>query len=231
MAKRATAQAKRADRTYLTEVEAKQLLQSAGIPVVVSSLARTKKEALALSQQSGFPVVLKVASPDILHKSDCGGVRVGLTSARQVGEAYHDIMAAVKEKTPKARVYGVSVQKMAPPGIEVIIGMTRDVQFGPVLMFGIGGTLVELLKDVSFRIVPVTLWDAAQMVREIKGFPLLQGYRGQPPVDLPALERLIAQVSQFVERHPEIDQLDLNPVFVYPDGAVAADARIVLKAP
>ncbi len=138
-------------------------------------------------------------------------------------------MAAVKKKEPKARIHGVSVQPMAKPGVEVIIGMTKDAQFGPVLMFGLGGILVEILKDVSFRIVPLEKKDAREMIRDIKGYPVLEGYRGQPPSDVAALENMIIKVSAFVEKTPEIKELDLNPVFAYNKGAVAVDARVVLE--
>jgi acyl-CoA synthetase (NDP forming) len=222
--------ARREKRVLLTEVESKQVLEEAGINVVKAKLARSMKEAAAISREVGFPVVLKVASPDIFHKSDIGGVKVGLGNAAQVSKAYREIMAAVKEKEPKATVHGVSVQPMAKAGVEVIIGMTKDAQFGPVIMFGLGGILVEILKDVSFRIVPLLKKDAREMIRDIKGYPVLEGYRGQPPSDVGALEDMILKVSDFVERNPIIKELDLNPVFAYKDGAVAVDARIVLEA-
>ncbi len=216
-------------RALLTEFESKELLRQAGIPVVETRLAASREEAISLSRELHLPVALKIASPDIVHKSDIGGVRLGLRNARQVGKAYDDILKAVREKVPQARVQGVTVQKMARPGIEVIIGMTKDAQFGPVLMFGLGGILVEILKDVSFRIVPITLLDAREMVREIKGYPVLQGYRGQEPVDITKLEDMLVKVSDFVEKTPEIKELDLNPVFAYKDSALAVDARIVLE--
>jgi acyl-CoA synthetase (NDP forming) len=165
----------------------------------------------------------------VVHKSDSGGVKLGLANATQVGKAYDEIMSSVKKAYPEAQIDGVSVQTMAPPGVEVIVGMSKDAQFGPVLMFGLGGILVEVLKDVSFRIVPVTERDAGEMVKEIKGYPLLQGYRGQKPANIPALEQLIVKVSQFVEKNPQIRELDLNPIFAYPDKAVAVDARIILE--
>ncbi len=222
-------QAKQENRTQLTEIESKELLQEAGISVIETKLARTKKEAISLSKSIGFPIVLKVASPDIIHKSDSGGVKLGLANVTQVGNAYSEIMSSIRQGFPKARVQGVSVQKMACPGIEVIIGVSRDAQFGPVLMFGLGGILVEVLKDVSFRIIPLTRQDAEEMIREIKGYPLLQGYRGQEPADIPYLEQLIVKVSELVEQYPQIKELDLNPVFAYKDGAVAVDARIILE--
>jgi len=216
-------------RTLLTEIESKELLRQVGISVIDTRLAISREEAISISRQLGFPVVLKIASPDIVHKSDAGGVKLGLKTSKQVGKAYDDILAAIGQKYSEAKIQGVSVQKMARPGVEVIMGMSKDAQFGPVLMFGLGGILVEILKDVSFRIVPLTKRDARAMIREIKGYPLLEGYRGQEPVDVANLEELILKVSSFAEQHPEVKELDLNPVFAYSDGAVAADARIVLE--
>jgi len=216
-------------RSLLTEVEAKELLRQSGINVVDTRLATSREEAVSISQQLGFPVVLKIISPDVVHKSDAGGVKLDLKTASQVGKAYGDILKSIKKEYPEARIQGVSVQKMARPGVEVIIGMSQDAQLGPVLMFGLGGILVEILKDVSFRIVPLTRRDAREMIREIKGYPLLEGYRGQEPVDVARLEETILQVSSFVEAHPEITELDLNPVFAYSDGTLAVDARVVLE--
>jgi len=216
-------------QNLLTEVESKELLKKAGIPVVEAKLSRSKKEAVSISKEMGFPIVLKISSPDVIHKSDSGGVKLGLANATQVGKAYSEIISSIKKAYPKALIEGVSVQPMAPPGVEVIVGMSKDPQFGPVLMFGLGGILVEVLKDVSFRIVPVTERDAREMIREIKGYPVLEGYRGQKPASIPALEKLIVKVSQFVEKNPQIKELDLNPIFAYPDKAVAVDARIILE--
>lgn len=224
-------QARREKRTQLTEIESKEFLKEAGIAVVEAKLARAKKEAISLSKEMGFPVVLKVISPDVIHKSDSGGVKLGLKNITQVGNAYSEIVSAVKQHYPKAKIHGISVQKMARPGVEVIIGMTKDAQFGPVLMFGLGGVLVEVLKDVSFRIVPLAKRDAREMIKEIKGYPLLEGYRGQEPADVPFLEDLLVKVSDFVDKNPEIKELDLNPIFAYKDGAVAVDARVILEAP
>ncbi len=216
-------------RTILTEIESKQLIKQAGISVSETRLATSGEEAISISKQFGFPVVLKIASPDVVHKSDAGGVKVGLRTSKQVGKAYDDILDAIRQKYPEAMIQGVSVQKMARPGVEVIIGMSKDAQFGPVLMFGLGGILVEVLKDVSFRIVPLTKRDAGEMIREIKGYPLLQGYRGQEPVDVSNLEELLLKVSDFVEQNPVVKELDLNPIFAYSNGAIAVDARVVLE--
>ena len=153
-----------------------------------------------------------------------------IRDSSQVEKAYSAMMASVKQMYPKAKIDGVSVQRMARPGVEVIVGMSKDPQFGPVLMFGLGGVLVELLKDVAFRIVPVSRFDASEMIREIKGFPMLQGFRGSEPADLEKLEKLIVSVSDFVEAHPEVKELDLNPVFAYKDGVTAVDARVVVES-
>ncbi len=221
--------ARQEKRTLLTEVESKELLKAARIPVVETKLATSKTEAMELAKTMGFPVVMKIVSPDVSHKSDAGGVRLNIQNATQAGKAYSEILANVKKHYPKAKIVGLTVQKMAKQGIEVIIGMTKDAQFGPVIMFGLGGILVEVLKDVSFRIVPMTKRDAAEMITEIKGFPILKGYRGQDPADVPFLEELIVKVSDFVDKNPEIKELDLNPVFAYKSGALAVDARIILE--
>ncbi len=213
----------------LNEFESKEMLRRAGIPVIETRLVKTKKAAVEVAREIGFPLVMKVVSPDISHKSDAGGVRLGLTNVTQVGRAYREIIETVKTKMPQAKTEGVTVQKMAGPGTEVIIGMNKDAQFGPVMMFGLGGILVEVLEDVSFRLIPLERKDAAAMIREIKGFVLLQGVRGQPPADINALEQLLLKVSDFIDKNPQIKELDLNPVIVSPEGVVAVDARIVLE--
>jgi len=217
-------------RTVLTEVESKELVAEAGIPVIKTRLAKSKAEAIEISKKLGFPVVMKIVSPDIIHKSDIGGVKLNLANATQVGKAYAEIMAAAKKANKKADIQGVSVQKMAKPGVEVIMGMSKDAQFGPVLMFGLGGVFVEVLKDVAFRIVPLVRRDASQMIREIKGYPLLEGYRGQEPANIAALEELMLKLSAFVDKTPQIKEMDLNPIFAYKNGAVAVDARVILES-
>jgi len=222
------AKARSEGRSLLSEVEAKEVLQEAGVPVVKTLLATSQKQARELAAEVGYPVVLKIVSPDISHKSDVGGVKVGLANGKAVGDAYKEIVANAKKAVPGAKIAGVAVQPMAKSGTEVIVGMTTDPQFGPVIMFGLGGIMVEILKDVSFRIVPVTERDANQMIGEIKAHAVLDGARGQPPADKAALKSAILKVSDFVEQHPEVRELDLNPMFVYPDGALAVDARIVV---
>jgi acetate---CoA ligase (ADP-forming) subunit beta len=216
-------------RTVLTEIEAKQVFSAAGISTTATVLASSQKEAVALSEKIGFPVVLKVASPDITHKTDAGGVKVGLKNKAEVRKAYAEIMASVRPKYPRAKIDGVSVQSVARPGIEIIIGVFKDPQFGPVIMFGLGGIFVEVLKDVAFRIIPIVRRDAAEMIKEIKGYSLLNGYRGHEPAHIPSLEDMLLKVSDFVEKTPGIKEIDLNPIFAYKDSAVAVDARIVLE--
>lgn len=227
--KEAIALAKREGRTLLTEVEAKQVLKKAGLNVVETRLTTSKEEAQKVANELGFPVVMKIQSPDIIHKSDIGGVKLGIDSDELVARAYDEITAAAKKAVPKANIHGISVQAMAKQGLEVILGITKDPQFGPVLMFGLGGVLVEVLKDVAFRIVPLNKRDASQIIQEIKGYPLLEGYRGQEPASVPKLEAEILKLSEFVDKHPEIKELDLNPIFAYKDGVTAVDARIVLE--
>jgi acyl-CoA synthetase (NDP forming) len=220
--------AKKENRTVLTEIESKEVLARAGIPVTQAQLATSATEAGKLARGVGFPVVLKIVSPDITHKSDVGGVMVGLSSKKEVEAGYAAILKAVRKKQPGARIEGIAVQKMAPEGTQVIVGISKDPQFGPVVMFGLGGVLVEVLKDVSFRIVPLEKRDAAQMVREIKGYPVLEGVRGKEPSDIAAIESLILKLSAFAEANPQVEEIDLNPVFAYSDGCVAVDARIVI---
>ena len=222
--------ARKEGRTLLNEVEAKQILKEAGLSVVETRLAANKAEAQRIARELGFPVVMKILSPDIAHKSDVGGVKLGLKNEAEVAAAHDEMLAAVQRAAPNARIAGVSIQPMARQGTEVIIGMTKDAAFGPVLMFGLGGILVEVLKDVAFRVVPLTQRDARQMVREIKGYPVLQGVRGQAGADVTKLEEAILKLSAFVDAHPEIKELDMNPVFAYRDGLAAVDARIVLEA-
>ena len=216
-------------RSILTEEESKSLLKERGIRVTDTRVASSAAEAETLAKTLGYPVVLKIASTTITHKSDVGGVRLNLATGDQVQAAYAEIIASVKVKEPTAKVQGVTVQPMAPSGgVEVIVGVTRDSQFGPVLMFGLGGIAVEILQDVAFRITPLTKRDAKEIVREIKGYKLLTGFRNIKAVNLDALEDLILKVSAFADETADLAEMDLNPVMAYGDGSIAVDARIVL---
>jgi acyl-CoA synthetase (NDP forming) len=222
-------QVKKEGRSILTEFESKKILKQAGISVVETKLAKTQKEAVSLSQKMGFPVALKITSPDVIHKSDSGGVKLSINSVAEVKKAYDEILKKVRKQYPDAIIHGVSVQKMALPGTEVIVGSSKDPQFGPVIMFGLGGIFVELLKDVSFRVIPVEQRDAQEMIKEIKGYPLLQGYRGKEPANISALVEIILKISKLIEENPQIKELELNPIFAYKNKAVAVDARIILE--
>ena len=218
-------------RTVLTEVESKQIISEEGIEVVETRLAMTRNEAVAIAEEIGFPVALKTAAPGIIHKSDLGGVRLNLRSGAAVGRAYSELVKLGTQSGPSKRKSGVSVQKMAPAGVEVIIGLSQDPQFGPVMIFGLGGVFVEMLKDVSFRVVPLTARDARLMIEEIRGYPLLLGYRGQDAVDIQALEDIVLKVSRLGRKFPDIRELDLNPVIAWSNGAMAVDARVILEEP
>jgi len=215
-------------RTVLTELESKKLIAEYGIETTSINLAKTEAEAVKLSDNIGYPVVLKISSPDITHKSDAGGVKVGLKNAAEVAEAYKNIITSCLKYCPTAVVEGITVQNMAKPALEVIIGVTTDPQFGPAIMFGLGGVWVEVLKDVVFRLIPIEKVDAQKMIREIKGFNLLKGYRGQEPANVELLENLLLKVSDMIVKNPEILEMDLNPVFVSKDKAIAVDARVIL---
>jgi len=213
------------NQTVLTEFESKELLEEIGIVVPDQSLTSSKEETLSAAEKIGFPVVLKLMAEDVIHKSDTGAVKLNLKTKEEVEEAYDDLM-----KIPAQAEKKISVQNMADePITELIIGMTTDPQFGPALMFGIGGILVELLEDVSFRIAPITEYDANEMIKEIKGFPILDGYRGKPKADLDAIVKTLLKISDLVVKHEEINEMDLNPVFIYEKGLICVDARIILK--
>ena len=215
------AQARRENRTYLMEHECKELLEGMGIKTTGYLVAGSEDEAAEMAHSVGYPVALKIVSPDVVHKSDSGGVRLNLNNPDEVRAAYRDIVGLYRYQ----HIVGVSVQAMAAPGVEAIIGVTRDPNFGPVLMFGLGGIFVEVLKDVTFRILPVTEEDVEEMIAEIKGYPLLKGYRGRS-VDIPALKNLLLRISDLVAAFPEIRELDLNPVFLYSAGNCVVDARM-----
>jgi acyl-CoA synthetase (NDP forming) len=213
------------NQTVLTEFESKELLQEIGIPVPAQKLATSKDETISTAEKIGFPIVLKLMAEDIVHKSDTGAVKLNLKTIEDIEKAYDELMKIPSQKDKK-----ISVQKMADePITELIIGMTTDPQFGPALMFGIGGILVELLEDVSFRIAPITEYDAKEMIHEIKGFPILDGYRGKPKADIDAIVEVLMKISDLVTKHEEINEMDLNPVFIYEKGLICVDARIILK--
>ena len=214
-------------RNTLTEFESKLVLQEIGIPVTKQELVDAKEAAvLEAAKKIGYPVVAKLMVEDISHKSDVGAVKLNIKNDDDLKKALNELLA-IKTSSTSPRV---SIQEMAAaPITEVIIGMTTDPQFGPALMFGIGGILVELIKDVSFRIAPVSRFDCEEMIRAIQGFPLLDGFRGKKKANIQKLVDAIMAVSKFVLDYPEVQEMDLNPVFAYENAILAVDARIVLK--
>ncbi len=222
-------QAKNENRKVLLEPEAKTICSEYGIPVNKFQLAKTEKEASTYADEIGYPIVLKIVSPDIIHKSEAGGVLVNLKKTAEVASGYKKIIENAKKYKADAKIVGVLVQEMAPQSTEVIVGAIKDPQFGQTVMFGLGGIFVELLKDVNFRVAPITAEDAKEMITQLKAYPLLNGYRNTPPADIDALVAILCSVSRLVMENPEIKELDLNPVMAYPKGAKTVDARIILE--
>jgi acyl-CoA synthetase (NDP forming) len=218
-------------RTRLTEFEAKQVLSSAGISATREELATNEDEAVASAKKIGYPLVLKVASPDILHKTEAGGVKIGLADAESVRQGYRDIMAEAQKKHPNAQIHGVLIQEMVEGGLETIVGVANRPPFGPVVAFGLGGVFVELLKDVTLRLAPIDETGAAEMLEEIKGAKMLDGYRGQGAANKGELAKTIALISELaVEFNADIEELDINPLVVRGDQIIALDALITLKS-
>lgn len=216
-------------RKNLLETEAKAICEEYGIPVTKFELATDEAEAVRFAETIGYPVVLKIVSPDVIHKSDVGGVIINLQDEKAVRDAYKRILGNIKKHCPKSKIAGILVQEMAPLGTEVIIGGIKDPQFGPTVMFGLGGIFVEVLKDVTFRIAPINEEEASEMITEVKAYPLLKGYRNTPPADIKAIMEILMNTSRLITEHEEIRELDLNPVIVYSKGAKTVDARILLE--
>jgi acetyltransferase len=218
----------RMDIKQVGEVEAKEILRAYDFSILPGGLAEDADQAMEIAQRIGYPVVLKISSPDIIHKSDFGGVRINLANAEQVRDAFDLMMLRVQRRAPQARIRGGYVEKMGPRGREVILGMTRDPQFGPMLMFGLGGIFVEVMKDVTFYLAPITADEAMQMLKNTRSYALLQGARGQAPVDMEAIAVSLQRISQLVTDYPQIQELDINPYIVGEVGteAYVADARV-----
>jgi len=221
----------RSGAAQIGEVEAKEILRAYDFNVLGGQIARTTDEAVEIAERLSYPVVLKISSPDIIHKSDFGGVRINLANAEQVRDAFDLMMLRIQKRAPSAHLRGVYVEKMGQRGREVILGMTRDPQFGPMLMFGLGGIFVEVMKDVTFHLAPITAEEAMQMLKGTRSYALLQGARGQAPVDLEAIAGALQRISQLATDYPEIMELDINPFIVGPVGvkAYVADARMTLS--
>jgi len=219
------------DEYMMPESEANELLQCYGFPVLKSRVVKEESEVEKAAEEVGFPLAMKIHSPDISHKFDAGGVKLKISSIEEARQAFGEILANAKDYNVKARLEGVLMEKMARGGVEVILGSTRDARFGPVCMFGLGGTFVEAIKDVTFRLAPMWEVSAEIMIRSIKAYKVLQGTRGQPASDISAIKDCILRLSQMVSDHPEIAELDINPLIVYPEGqgCVVADSRVLLK--
>jgi acyl-CoA synthetase (NDP forming) len=215
-------------RSSLLIPESQQICTLHHIPTPVSYVVQNVDEAVTKGNEIGFPVVLKIVSPQILHKSDVGGVVLGIADEAALKNAYPKLIAGVRKHNPKAEVLGVLIEKMMPPSTEVIVGGIRDSQFGPSVMFGMGGIFTEVYKDVAFRVAPLDKIDALNLIHELRGSKILEGIRGQPPADMDALVDVLIDVSSLMLQHSAISQLDLNPVIAYPDGVCAVDTRIVL---
>jgi acetyltransferase len=232
IAREIIAKARADNRSSLTEIEAKKVFAAYGLPVAETNLARSEEEAVELATKTGYPIVMKVVSPDIIHKSDAGGVKVNLKDEAGIRSAYQAIMKSSKAYKPNADIRGIAVQEMAPLGTEVIVGSINDPTFGPTIMFGLGGIFVEVLKDVTFRVAPVNKELVAQMISEIHSVAILAGARGEAPRDRAALEDLLCRYAGMVyDLCDEVAETDANPVLVYEEGAglIVVDARVILK--
>jgi len=217
-------------RRELMELESKRVLAAWGVPVNRTELARDISEAVKVAREVRYPIVLKIASPDIIHKSEAKGVKVGLSSELELRQSFGDLIDNARAYKPDAKILGVTIQEYLPPAREVIVGALQDPSFGATVMFGLGGVWVEVLEDISFRLAPLSAEDAREMIQEIKGYQVLAGIRGTPPADVGALVDIIQKVGQLAHEFSEIAEMDLNPIFTFDDGkgAVVADARIIL---
>ena len=217
------------EKRSLLETEAKELLKEYGIPIPDFKLIKSEDEIARLAKEINFPIVMKIVSPDIIHKTDAGGVKVGVKDEEEARMTYQEIISKAIKYNKKASISGVIAYTMVPQGTEIIIGMMKDPHFGPVIMFGLGGIFVEVLKDISFRILPIEEIDAREMITEIKGYEILKGARGNPPRDIRAIEEVLMKVSKLTMENPEINEIDLNPIFVFEKGLQVVDARMILS--
>jgi acyl-CoA synthetase (NDP forming) len=219
---------RRTEQRFLGDREVKKILSFYNIPIVREGVATTVDEAIKLSNSIGYPVVLKIISPDISHKTEAQAVKLNLRSPIEVEKACSDLLGKAQIYKPNDKVEGYLIQEMVEDGIEAIVGLHADPTFGPVIMFGLGGVWVELLKDISFRIIPIDRLDAIDMVEEIRGSRLFKGFRGNPPMDMEALYKILLSVSRLGLELEEIREMDLNPVFLREKGALVADSRILI---
>ena len=216
------------EKRSLLETEAKELLKEYKIPVPNFKLIKSENEIIGLTKEINFPIVMKIVSPDIIHKTDAGGVKVGIKDEKEAELAYQEIISKVKKYNKEAQIFGVITYSMISKATEIIIGMIKDPHFGPVVMFGLGGIFVEVLKDISFRILPIEERDAGEMITGIKGYEILKGARGNSPRDIQAIKEVLLKVSKLTTENPEINEIDLNPIFVFEKGLQVVDARMIL---
>jgi len=216
------------EKRSLLETEAKELLREYGIPVPDFRLIKSEDEITGLAKEMNFPITMKIVSPDIIHKTDAGGVKLNIKDEKEAKLAYQEIISKAKKYNKEAQIFGVITYSMIPKATEIIIGMMKDPHFGPVIMFGLGGIFVEILKDISFRILPIEERDAEEMITEIKGYEILKGARGDPPRDIQAIKEVLMKISKLTTENPEINEIDLNPVFVFEKGLQVVDARMIL---
>lgn len=227
-AKKIITDAAQSGKKSLLEPEALGILKAWGIPVPEYAVVKDTDEAVKSANKIGYPVALKVISPDILHKTEAGGVKTGLKNEQELKDSFNEMMFDLSDHYATAKIQGFLIEKMADEGVEVIIGGVRDAQFGPAVMFGIGGVMVELIKDVSFRLAPVTKGECLEMIKEIKAYPLLSGYRGSAPVDISAIADIIIKVGDIMNEIDGIKEMEINPLIVHETGVMAVDARILL---
>ena len=215
-------------RHNLLEKESRELLVEYGVSLPDAVLAKSPVEAVEAADRLGYPLAMKIVSPDIIHKSDAGGIKLNLSNADEIKAAFEKIMKNAEKFAPRERIVGALLSPMVPPGQECIIGMIRDAQFGPVIMFGLGGIFVEVLKDVSFRVAPLADEDIDEMIREIKGYKILTGVRGEKPKDVEAIKGVLAKLSEIVIDNPEISEIDINPIIVHEKGLSIVDSRVLI---
>jgi len=216
------------EKRSLLESEAKKILLENNISVPDFMLLKTEDDLKKIFGCVGYPVVMKIVSPDIIHKTEAGGVKIGIKNGKEALIAFREIIHNAKKYKSSAHIHGIIACKMIPQSTEIIIGMIKDPHFGPVIMFGLGGIFVEILKDVSFRVIPIEEKDAEDMIKEIAGYKMLQGIRGESPKNLKAIKELLFKISRIAIKNPEIMEIDLNPVFVFENGLQVIDARMIL---
>jgi acyl-CoA synthetase (NDP forming) len=216
-------------RSSLLIHEAQRICELHHIPTPKSGLATNAQEAVREAKEVGFPAVMKIVSPQITHKSDVGGVIVNIRDEKQLRAEYEELIVRVRRKEPSAKVLGVLIERMMPSSTELIIGGIRDKQFGPSIMFGIGGIFAEIYDDVAFRVAPVDAIDTLNLVQGLRGSKILSGARGQPPADLDSIKSTLINVSNLMMEHGSVEQLDLNPVIAYSEGVCAVDCRIIIR--